>query len=161
MKRLCTISTVACLVALALGSTPAQAGKGGRSFALLLAPGQLIVPQVELTGDLRLGGRSSVAGILGVNLEDVVSVHHFGGQFRQTFTGDWSRGAFLGGEVVTGDGTWQHRSSEGLSFGAFVGGRYTFSPALTLEGAVGGRLWWESEKLRPGVIVNLGLGWSF
>lgn len=142
-------------------SPAAHAAQGGRRFALLLAPAQLAVPQVELTGDLRLGSRSSIAGVVGVNLEDVVSLHHFGGQYRYTFTGDWGRGAFLGGEVLTGDGSWLHRQSEGLSFGGFVGGRYTFSPALTLEAAVGGRLWWESEQLHPGVIVNLGLGWSF
>ncbi|MCK6503690.1 hypothetical protein L6R53_09875 [Myxococcota bacterium] len=149
------------LAALLSASSPALAGKGGHRFALTFAPAQLAVPQVELTGDLRLSGRSSVAGILGVGVKDVVRVHHFGGQYRYTFTGDWGRGAFLGGEVVTGDGSWLHETSQGLTFGGFAGGRYTFSPALTLEAAVGGRLWWVDEQLHPGAIVNLGLGWSF
>jgi len=146
---------------LLLGSLPAMAGKRGPVVALTVAPAQLGLPQVELTGDVKLSDRSSVAGILAFNLEDVVRFHHAGGQYRYTFTGDWSRGTFLGGEIVTGDASWTHERDDGVSAGAFVGGRYTFAPALTLEGAVGGRGWWAGRKLYPGVILNLGIGWSF
>lgn len=157
MKRL---STLLPAFALALAASPARAD-GGPRVALLLAPQQLTIPQVELTGDVRLSQRSSIAGIIAVKLQDTVTLHHFGGQYRYTFSGDWSRGAFLGGEVVTGDGGWQHKSSDGLAFGGFVGARYTFAPALTLEASIGGKLWWESEKLHPGATANLGVGWSF
>lgn len=149
------------LLALALASQPAQAKGGGRSVALTIAPAQLTLPRAELTADVRLTGSTSVAGIIGVDLSSPLRVHHFGGQLRNSFTGSWERGAFLGLEVVTGDGGWLHKESGGLAFGGFVGGRYTFHPALTLEGAVGGNLHWLNQKLYPGVIVNLGLGWSF
>lgn len=144
-----------------LVSAPAMAGKRGPVVALMVSPAQLALPQVELTGDVKLSERSSVAGIVAFNLQEVVSFHHAGGQYRYTFTGDWSRGTFLGGELVTGDGSWTHADKRGLSAGAFVGGRYTFAPALTLEGSVGGRGWWHDQRLYPGVIVNLGIGWSF
>ncbi len=149
------------LLASALLAGPAHAAKGERRVALLLDPAQLTQPRAELTVDIRLAPQTSLAGIIGVDLSSPLGVHHFGGQLRQTFTGGWERGAFLGAEAVTGDGSFTHKSDRGVAFGAFVGGRYTFSPALTLEGAVGGRLHLLNEKLYPGVLVNLGLGWSF
>ena len=152
-------STLLPAILLALASSSAQAA--GPRFALLLAPQQLTIPQVELTGDLRLSDRASVAGILGLNLDHTVALHHMGGQFRYTFSGNWPRGAFLGGEVVTGDGSWLHRSSDGVAFGGFVGARYTFAPALSLEASIGGKLWWVSHELRPGATANLGVGWTF
>lgn len=146
---------------LALASPDAHAAGGARTVALTLSPPQLAAPRAELTADVRLAGNTSVAGILGVDLSSPLGVHHFGGQVRNTFSGSWERGAFLGVEVVTGDGSWLHEESRGVAFGGFVGGRYTFHPALTLEGAVGGNLHWLDQKLYPGVVLNLGLGWSF
>ncbi|NOY24433.1 MAG: hypothetical protein GXP62_01035 [Oligoflexia bacterium] len=157
---LIAVAAAAAVAPTMLATPPAHAA-GGRRVALLLAPSQLSIPQVELTGDVRLGANTSVAGIVGLNFQDVVTLHHFGGQFRQTFSGNWSRGAFLGAEVVTGDDSWLHEDSSGLTFGGFVGGRYTFAPAFTLDAAIGGRLWWVNQGLHPGALVNLGLGWSF
>lgn len=149
------------LLALALAASPAHAAGKPRSVALLVNPVQLGVPRAELTADVRLSGNTSVAGLLGIDLSSPLGLHHFGGQLRHTFTGGWERGAFLGAEVVTGDGSWLHQDADGVAFGGFVGGRYTFHPALTLEGAVGGNLHWVDRALYPGVVVNLGLGWSF
>lgn len=144
-----------------LHTAPARAARGEPVVAVLVAPAQLALPQLELTADIRLAPDHSVAGIVGFNAEDVIRFHHAGAQYRYTFSGDWSRGTFLGAEVQTGDGSWYHAESRGIEAGAFVGGRYTFSPALTLEGALGGRGWWRNRQLEPGVVVNLGLGWSF
>ena len=148
------------LLALA-ASPPADAADGRRSVALLLNPAQLTLPRAELTVDVRVASRTSVAGLLGVDLASPLKLSHFGGQVRHAFAGEWERGAFLGGEVVTGDGSFLHEDTSGVAFGAMVGGRYTFNPALTLEAAVGGRLHWKYEKLYPGALLNLGFGWSF
>ncbi|MCB9780404.1 MAG: hypothetical protein H6742_17700 [Alphaproteobacteria bacterium] len=136
-------------------------GGGGRKVAVLLAPAQLTVPQAELTVDIKVAPRTSVAPVIALDLSGPIRLGHFGGQLRHSFAGTWERGAFLAAEVVTGDGSWKHEDSTGVAFGGMAGGRYTFTPALTLEGGIGGRVHWDGSKAWPGALVHLGIGWSF
>ncbi len=146
------------LLLLSLLSSPAQAA---HRVALLLDPAQLSAPRAELTADLRVADRTSVAGVLGVDLSSPLGAHHYGAQLRQGFTGSWERGAWLAAEVVTGSAGFMHRDDRGVSFGGLVGGRYVFSPPLTLDAGIGGHLQLIGGKLYPGATVNIGLGWTF
>jgi len=162
---------------------------GETKVALTISPLHLIIPMVEVTGEVRLLDKVSIAGILGggriqgasgsTNVD--LTIYEIGAQARYYVTGSFDSGAQVGVELlqlgVTGGATdgeiTASASGEGFSAGAFAGYKHTFGFGLVLDGQLGysttlvkasasgeGASASASQSGR-GVLLNLNIGWAF
>jgi len=156
------------------------------TFSLTLSPIHLLLPIVELTGELRLGTQAGVAFIGGGGRVTVTepntatkvrfTVYELGGQLRYYVTGSFRRGMEVGAEIlyVHVNGSLQDITgvASGLAMGPFFGWKTTTHAGFTFEvqGGVevvtmgaqvsssdGGS---SSSSVDYIPLLNLGIGWS-
>jgi len=156
------------------------------TFSLTLSPIHLLLPIVELTGELRLGTQAGVAFIGGGGRVTVTepnsatkvrfTVYELGGQLRYYVTGSFRRGMEVGAELlyVHVNGSLQDITgvASGLAMGPFFGWKTTTHAGFTFEvqGGVevvtmgsqvtssdGGS---SSSSVDYIPLLNLGIGWS-
>lgn len=160
-------------------------------FALTVSPLHLIVPMLELTGELRLGEDFGVAAVLGFGrlsdevtradgtLEDErLTIYEGGAQLRYYLLGNFEQGLQIGVEglyvyVDRDEDETLDASAEGLTVGGFLGYKYTAGGGFTAEAQVGmgylvvdGRGEASGETTRESdedtvPLLNINLGWSF
>lgn len=160
-----------------------------RQLSVTLSPIHLSIPVVELTGELALQPKLSVAGILGygtVKSESVVveevTVLEIGAQVRYYLLGDFEHGLQIGAESIyinaSGSGssgaTGIKVSGAGLSLGGFLGYKVVTSMGFTFDAQLGaqrvgigaeasastGQTASTSENsVSP--LLNLNVGWTF
>src|SRR5690606_13892868 len=153
------------------------------TLSITFSPIHLVMPVVEVTGELRLAPTLSAAiiggaGRLGGDRVNAVddrsySVFELGAQVRWYALGDFRSGLQLGAEAlyleVATDDDGVSATGEGLALGPFVGYKHTFPIRLTLDAQVGaqalavradsGRSSAEDKDVI--VLLNLNAGWSF
>lgn len=152
--------------------------------SLTFSPVHLILPMVEVTGELRLAPNIGAAVILGggsfsgERLGDPAdpnrySAFEIGGQFRYYLSGSFRSGLQVGGEVmyltVSTDSAGVSATGEGLTAGPFVGYKHAWPIGLTLKAQIGGQLLLaraeagdsSAEDREVGLLLNLNAGWSF
>jgi len=156
------------------------------SFSLTLSPIHLLLPILELTGELRLGSQAGLAVIAGGGRVSVTesggptvrfTVLEGGTQLRYYVTGSFRRGMQVGAEIlyVHVNGSLQDVTgvASGLALGPFLGWKTTSYAGFTFEvqGGVevvtlgthvsdssGGS---SSSSVDYIPLINLNIGWSF
>ncbi len=158
-----------------------------RSFSLTISPLHLVLPIVELTGEVRLSDKMGVAGILGAGTlksdstfsseESKFSAFELGAQFRYYAFGTFRHGMQLGVEAVylriSGNIGSASGRSEGLAFGPFVGYKIITSAGFTFDGQLGVQRMGIASQAHDSTssasgsdssylpLLNLNVGWSF
>jgi hypothetical protein len=154
-----------------------------RSFSLTFSPIHLLIPMLELTGEVKIQDRFSVAFIggigrysqtdSGVNLS--ATAYEAGGHLRFYPIGDFRRGLELGVEVLylKLSDTNLAASGEGLAVGPFIGYKITTDAGFTFDVQGGAERVFEratatsygstSTATQSAYIplLNLNIGWSF
>jgi hypothetical protein len=190
MPTICSLIIAASLAtATAAGAAPAEdavvkARDDDRRFSLTFSPVHLVLPVVEVTGELRAADRVGVAVVAGAGtvpiegLDERVFAYEIGAQGRFYLLGDFDGGLQVGAEAL-----WLGASSDdvdgveavaaGLAIGPFAGYKHTFSFGLTLDGQVGAQYIAIAAEASDGdrteteadqdviVLLNLNVGWSF
>ncbi len=166
-------------VTLAAASFSPQALAGDKTaddfkVSVTLAPFLLILSTVELTGELKVADRASVAAIGGLGSYRDYSFMDLGAQGRYYLLGDFRSGMPVGAELLFARLDYKDSysaSGTSLSTGAFVGGKWTADAGFTLDGSLGvqyvtavataDRSGATTEEDGFGPLLNLNLGWSF
>jgi len=155
------------------------------TVSLTISPLHLLLPMVELTGELRLGTQASVALIAGGGRVPVTqsdgtkvtfTVLEGGGQLRYYVTGSFRRGMHVGAEIlyVHVNGSLEDITgvASGLALGPFFGWKmtsyagFTFDvqggvEVVTMGTRVSSRSGGSSDSSVDYIpLVNLGIGWS-
>ncbi len=167
---------------------PPEPPRPQHDVSLTFSPLHLLLPVVEVTGEIRLDKIMSVAAIAGFgsvsidnaqpDLPSHASVYEFGGHYRFYPIGSFEHGMQLGVEVL-----YLHVSAEtasvsgfgtGLAVGPFAGykiiasGGFTFDAQLGVEFLAvkaeaqdsGGQSASATQKATI-PLLNLNIGWSF
>jgi hypothetical protein len=148
------------------------------SVAITVSPLHMFVPMAELTTEIRLAPKLSVAAIAGVGAfhdqatNARVTLVEGGASLRYYLTGSFRSGVQLGAEAAyvhasTTDMTIDIRA-RGLGLSPFVGYKWTHHSGFTLE-AQGGVTWVAADarsstasasRSAVGPMLNLNVGWS-
>ncbi|HZI13206.1 MAG TPA: hypothetical protein VE153_22690 [Myxococcus sp.] len=132
-----------------------------RWLSVTLAPMHLANLTAELTGEYRLPGRHSAAGVLGVGRQYSVLLTRVGGQYRYYALGGFERGLYGGGELLGLTTTAGGGTALAVRTTALLGGKYTFGAGFTAEAQVGWALRTAFGAVRTEPLLDLNLGWSF
>jgi hypothetical protein len=149
-----------------------------RVFSLTISPLHLVLPVVELTGEVRVHDKIGIAVIGGAgkytdpNVSGIsAKVYELGGQVRAYVIGDFRHGMQIGGEIL-----YLHLSDsrlsatgEGVAIGPFVGYKLTIDAGFTFDAQLGvehvsaqasnGTDTANNKTFIP--LLNLNVGWSF
>ncbi|MBU1240113.1 porin family protein [Myxococcota bacterium] len=154
------------------------------TLSITISPLLLILPIFEVTAEMRINPQMGVALIVGggkVTVEEAlredytVTVYEIGAQYKYYVLGNFKSGLHLGAEMMflkaSGDVNGTSAVAGGLSMGAFVGYKHTFSFGLTLEAQLGGQYYAvraEAEDTNDtaedsdlAFLLNLNIGYSF
>ena len=155
------------------------------SFSLTISPIHLLLPILELTGELRLGTQAGLALIGGGGRVTVTApnatsvrftVYEMGGQLRYYVTGSFRRGMQVGAELlyVHVNGSLQDITgvASGLAIGPFFGWKTTTHAGFTFEVQGGVEVVTMGSQVNDSSggsssstvdyipLLNLGIGWS-
>jgi len=141
------------------------------------APLQLMLPMVELTGEMSLTPKHSLAIVLGVGWPTATTVPNnpfenpqsvqlrainAGGQYRYYMLGDFDRGVSLGTEILMTDYSGQASDVTAATWSLLLGGKYAFPFGLTFDLQAGPGVRFgggHAAELTP--VYNANVGWSF
>lgn len=150
------------------------------SVAITVSPIPAIFGIVELTAEVPVHPQIGVAGIAGGGLikgasGDRVTAYEAGISGRYYALGNFRSGLVIGAEAIYAGATAETKEYEllanGLTGGAFIGGKWTADFGLTLEGHVGAQYIFVEGRdsssstttaaSAVGPLVNLNIGYSF
>lgn len=148
------------------------------TVAITISPLHMVVPMLELTGELRVGRKLGIAAIGGVgSIRDEVTdrqirVFEGGASVRYYVLGTFRHGMQLGGELLyvkanTAD-TMVEVRAKGLGISPFIGYKYTHRIGFTVDTQLGISFMTAqgesanatAEKSKVGALLNLNVGWS-
>ena len=158
-----------------------------RSVSLTISPVHLLFPIVELTGDIRVLEKLSIAAILGFGTvqlsgsfaDERATVFEAGTQIKFYPVGDFDHAMQLGVEVLyihvsaTLDASGVTGTGSGLALGPFIGYKWIASFGLTIDVQVGAQIAGIFAEASDGTtteedsttelipLLNLNFGWSF
>lgn len=142
-------------------------------FSITVSPIHLILPLLEVTGELRLADKVGAAGIFGVGSSAGVALIEVGGQGRYYLLGNFRRGLMLGGEVLFVAGSRADPGGitrgGGLQLGPFIGYKWISRVGFTFDTQFGLTFYVirannssnSVETGGTGILINLNFGWSF
>jgi hypothetical protein len=151
--------------------------KHEHAVALTLSPVHLMLPVVEVMGELRAHPKLGVAAIVGGGRVDDVSAYELGGQINYYLLGGFDHGMQLGVETMylhadkTESGI--AAAANALAVGPYVGYKvamevgFTFNAQLGVQAAVlkaeatSGTSMAMAEDKEVFPLLNLNVGWSF
>lgn len=180
MNHMLSLSFVVAILGAASSAFAEPEAEALPKASITISPVHLILPVVELTGEVRLQPKLGAALILGAGSADVLlsdtdaSVYEVGGSVRYYALGSFRHGLQVGAEVLyvgvshPGEGGGEV-DGEGLSLGAFAGYKYAarFGLTVELQGGIAATVVRASddttteEESAISPLINLNVGWSF
>jgi hypothetical protein len=128
-----------------------------RAFSLTHAPTKLLISSVMINGEMRLGRKHGLAATAMVGTPKNMLSSTLGGSYRFYPIGDFDRGMQLGCAFAWSSNN-ELQNLLGPSFvSAFIGGKFTLDPGLTIEFQVSPSFYDNEIDLNGG----FGIGWSF
>jgi hypothetical protein len=154
-------------VALPLG---AKQDAADPRFSLTISPLHLLSPQLQVTGEARLGSKVGASVTLGAgNIseeEETYGIWEAEGQLRYYVWGNFSQGLMIGADVGLVDVDGQLESAMetlvGNRAGGFLGFKKVFTRGFTAEVQLGPvHVWGEDDVQEWQTLHTLRVGWSF
>ena len=148
----------------------AQDVPAARKVSVTISPFHLLSPELQLTGEVRLAPKVSIAAIAGAGqVTDegkTYDIWEVGGQLRYYLLGSFAHGMMLGADVGYVDVNGQPASAMemlvGTRAGGFLGYKLTLKRGFTFEAQLGPvYVWGDDGKSEAQTLTNLKVGWSF
>ncbi len=140
------------------------------NVSLTISPFHLLNPELQLTGELKLTPKMSVAAMLGAGAVTDEGkryrIWEVGGQFRYYLFGSFTHGMMLGADVGYIDVNGQMKNPMayyvGARAGAFLGYKIALKIGFTAEAQYGPVYVRENaDNAELQTLINFKVGWSF
>jgi hypothetical protein len=130
-------------------------------FSLTGSPFHMLLSYLEITGELKMGERNSVAVLAGLGaLAGSDSTIGIGAQWRTSLKGDFSKNLHAGAEVQYLHVTVGNDVAGMAIVFPFLGAKKIWNNGFTIDGQLGVAMLSEVDW-EPILGSNLGIGWSF
>lgn len=160
------------LVVLAVIASPVAANAADdvqHAVSITISPLHLLVPMLQVTGELRLDDKVGAAVILGAGQVTEDSRHYWawevGGQCRYYLFGSFIHGMTLGAEVgyvhIVGHLDDPMGYYAGVRIGAFAGYKIVTNSGFTFDAQLGDQYVMVSDRAEWQPLMNFKVGWSF